>query len=469
MTLTGKPLDSLGENAPKSRATEVVRAVRGVRSVRSEAVSIVERTLVSRAPVDAELAALGSSFDERDQALLREIVFGTLRWLKRLDQVLVAASGRTFEQIQPALLPVLRVAAYQLLFLDRVPPHAIVSEAVDEALRRSHKGAAGFVNAVLRRVAAKPDLAAWPIAAIDPVERLAIETSHPDVLVRRWLAHYGEPVTRALLDANNRLKPMHLLAFEEKGGRGLLAEKLRAEGVETEPSRLSAQGLIVRSGHALRTDAFARGEFYIQDEVAQLVANLPAPRPNERVLDVAAAPGGKGLALLAAEPSIRLTAADIALSRLAALAGNHRRLHAAAGIVAAAAECTPFTGAFDRVVVDYPCTGTGTLRKHPELKWRWSESELERLAAQAQRLLAGAAVAVKPGGILVAISCSLEPEENEAVGERFLAAASGFRRTAAAGRVPPAAAAARSGVGIWRFLPSGDHDGFTVQLFECRT
>ena len=117
MTFAGKPLDSVGRSAAKSQETEVVRAVRGVRS---QAVSIVERTLVSRAPVDAELAALGSSFDERDQALLREIVFGTLRWLKRLDQVLVAASGRTFEQIQPALLPVLRVAAYQLLFLDRV-------------------------------------------------------------------------------------------------------------------------------------------------------------------------------------------------------------------------------------------------------------------------------------------------------------------------------------------------------------
>ena len=469
MTLTGKPLDSLGKSAQKRQETKAVRGaggVRSVRGVRSQAVSIVERTLVSRAPVDAELAALGSSFDERDQALLREIVFGTLRWLKRLDHVLVAASGRTFEQIQPALLPVLRVAAYQLLFLDRVPAHAIVSEAVDEALRRSHKGAAGFVNAVLRRVAAKPDLAAWPVTATDPVERLAIETSHPDVLVRRWLTQYGEPATRALLDANNRQKPMHLLAFQAKGGRDLLAEKLRTEGAETEPSRLSGQGLIVRSGNALRTAAFARGEFYIQDEVAQLAANLPEPRPRERVLDVAAAPGGKGLALLAAEPSIQLVASDVALPRLAALAANHLRLRTNVELVAGDAERTPFTGAFDRVIVDYPCTGTGTLRKHPELKWRWSESELERLAAQAQRLLAGAAVAVKPGGILVAISCSLEPEENEAVGTLFVAGASSFRRTAAAGRVPAAATAARSAEGIWRFLPSGDHDGFTVQLFE---
>jgi 16S rRNA (cytosine967-C5)-methyltransferase len=433
---------------------------------------------VSRAPVDAEFAALAAVFDERDQALLRELVLGTLRWLKRLDQVVVAASGRTFEQIQPALLPVLRVAAYQLLFLDRVPAHAIVSEAVDEAQRRSHKGAGGFVNAVLRRLAAKPELAAWPVpsregrgapappASDDAVARLAIETSHPEILVRRWLAQVGEPVTRALLEANNRQKPMHLLAFRDKGGREVLAQALRAEGVETETSALSSLGLVVRSGNALRSAAFARGEFYIQDEVAQLAATLPTPRPGERILDVAAAPGGKGLAILAAEPSVRLVAADIALQRLAALAANHARLHTNAALVAGDAEHAPFTGAFDRVIVDYPCTGTGTLRKHPELKWRWSESELERLAGQAVRMLAGAAVAVAPGGVLVAISCSLEPEENEAVGERFLALVAGFRRTSAPGRIPAVAASALSGEGVWRWLPSGDHDGFTVQLFE---
>ncbi len=474
-------------------------AARDSRGVRSHAVSIVERALVSRAPVDAELSALASSFDERDQALLREIVFGTLRWLKRLDHVLESASGRTFEQIQPALLPVLRVAAYQLLFLDRVPAHAIVSEAVDEALRRSHKAAAGFVNAVLRRLAAKPQLSAWPVGApgatgavavagltarstpvsspslratpaqptaLDAVGRLAIESSHPHVLVGRWLAYYGEPVTRALLEANNRQKPMHLLAFRAKGGPDRLAELLRGEGVETEPSRLSSQGLIVRSGNALRSAAFASGEFYIQDEVAQLAANLPVPRAGERVLDVAAAPGGKGLALLAAEPSVRLVAADVALPRLATLVGNHHRLHSTAAFVAAAADPSPFTSAFDRVIVDYPCTGTGTLRKHPELKWRWSEAELARLAAQALRLLVGAAVAVAPGGLLVAISCSLEPEENELVGEQFLRLDPRFRRAAVAGQVPAAAKSAESGEGTWRWLPAGDHDGFTVQLFE---
>ncbi|MEO8277187.1 MAG: transcription antitermination factor NusB [Thermoanaerobaculia bacterium] len=468
MTLPGK---SLSPRADAEGNLQGGAPERSIRSVRSEAVSIVERALGARAPVDVDLAAAtaASAFDERDAALLREIVFGTLRWLKRLDHVLTTASGRTFEQIQPKLLPVLRVAIYQLLFLDRVPPHAIVHEAVDEAQKRSHKGAGGFVNAVLRRIAAKADLAAWPVEIADPVQRLAIETSHPEVLVERWIAAFGEPRTRALLEANNRQKPIHLLAFAARGGRDPLAERLRAEGIETEPSALSALGLIVRSGNALRSGAFARGEFYVQDEVAQLAALLPFPVAGERVLDAAAAPGGKGLALLAHEPSVHLVAGDLSFGRLMQLVENHRRLGLASGVVAANVERSPFTATFDRVIVDYPCSGTGTLRKHPELKWRWNGEGLERLAEQALRLLVGAASAVKPGGRLVAISCSLESEENEKVGERFLARDARFVRTASRGEFPPVANSARTGDGIWRWLPGDDHDGFTVQLFERRS
>lgn len=450
----------------EEHAVSGVEGGHSTRGLRSLAVEIVERTLASRAPIEADLRAGGRALSDRDQALLREIVLGTLRWLKRLDQVVLRASGRTFEQIHPALLPVLRVAAYQLLFLDRVPPHAVVSEAVDEALRRSHRGAAGFVNAVLRKIAARPELEAWPIVATDPVERLAIETSHPELLVRRWLSRYGEAETRDLLESNNRPKPMHLLAFRARGGRDLLQSRLLAEGIEAEPSRLSELGLIVRSGTALRSAAFAAGEFYVQDEVAQLVANLPAPRRAERVLDATAAPGGKGLALLAAEPEINLVAADLSLPRIAALVANHRRLQTRASILAADAAHPPFVAAFDRVVVDYPCSGTGTLRKHPELKWRWSQSELDRLARQAVGMLRGASKAVAPLGKLVAISCSLEVEENETVGDTFLAEAPDFRRSVEIAGVSGAALEARCGPGIFRFRTAGEHDGFTLQLFQ---
>lgn len=453
---------------PDGRFSRASEGRAGQESVRTAAVWIVERTLASRSPVDTFLTGAAEGFDERDQGLLKELVHGTLRWVRRLDHVLVSASGRRLEQIQEDLLGVLRVAVYQLLFLDRVPAHAIVSEAVDQAHRRSHRAAANFVNAVLRRIARDPRLDAWPVRTDSLVERLAIETSHPDLLVRRWFDRFGESATRALLDANNRPKPMHLLAFRSRGGRELLAESLIDEGIEVEPSRISPLGLVVRDGQALRTRAFRNGDFYVQDEAAQLVATLPRPRPGELVLDAAAAPGGKGLALLAAEPAIRLTAADLSPARLARLAANHRRLGARTGIVACSATTPAFLDRFDRVVVDYPCTGTGTLRKHPELKWRFSLGELSRLAEQALEMLTGSALAVAPGGRLVAISCSLEEEENEAIGRRFLDLRKEFRRAPLDEAARAHASVQSAEVGVLRILPAGDHDGFTLQLFEKR-
>jgi 16S rRNA (cytosine967-C5)-methyltransferase len=460
--------------APNGRVTSAREGRAGPESVRTAAVWIVERTLASRSPMDAFLAGVAQGFDERDQGLLKELVLGTLRWLKLLDHVLVTASGRRLEQIQADLLGVLRVAVYQLLFLDRVPAHAIVSEAVDQAHRRSHRAAANFVNAVLRRIARDPALEAWPVRIDSLADRLAVETSHPEILVRRWLEQFGEPATRALLDASNRQKPMHLLAFRGKGGRELLAERLIDEGIEVEPSRLSPLGLIVRDGQPLRTQAFRRGDFYVQDEAAQAAALVPKPRPGELVLDAAAAPGGKGLALLAAEPSVALVAADISLPRLATLAANHRRISAGNGggsrtsLAGASSTEPPFRDGFDRVIVDYPCSGTGTLRKHPELKWRFSLSELARLADQALAMMSGAALAVKRGGILVAISCSLEQEENEMMGRRLLERRPELARLPIADVSPgieiPGAISGES----MRIPTADDHDGFTVQLFVRR-
>jgi len=425
---------------------------------------VVERTLASRAPCDSLLAGAASRFDERDQRLLREIVLGTLRWLRRIDAVLEQASDRPMEKVQPELHAVLRVGAFQLLFLDRVPAHAAVSEAVDEALARSHRGAGSFVNAVLRRIAREPRLEDWPVRESDPVRTLAVETSHPDSLVRRWLERMGESATRSLLEANNRPKPMHLLAFRDRGGRELLAERLIDEGVEVEASRISALGLTIRDGDPLATQAFARGEFYVQDEAGQAAALLPEPVPGERVLDVAASPGGKGLALVALEPTVRVVAADASLQRIDRLVGNLGRLRRSIPVVLADAARSPFAPEFDRVIVDYPCTGTGTLRKHPELKWRWSERELARLADQAHDMVAGAASAVAPGGILVAISCSLEPEENELVIDRWLESASGFERLEKLEAQGFGAVAGETARGLWRLVTADEHDGFTVQV-----
>lgn len=432
--------------------------------MRASAGWVLERTLQSLAPVDAYLDTALQSFDERDQGLLRELVLGSLRWLRRLDSVISAASSRRFEDIEPALHSPLRIATYQLLFLDRVPAHAAVHEAVEQAHQLTHRGGASFVNGVLRRIARQPRLEDWPVQEPDPLRRLAIAKSHPDFLVARWLERFGRKATLALLDANNEAKPLQLLAFRDRGGRELLAESLIDEGLEVEPSSLSALGLTIRRGNPLASAAFARGDFYIQDEASQAAALIPVPRPGETVLDAAAAPGGKTFSLLAWEPAVRPVASDVSISRVSLLRANLRRLRRSLPIAVADAGAPPFRGPFDRVVLDLPCTGTGTLRRHPELKWRISEGEIGRLSRQALRLLEGTAPLVASGGLLVAITCSLEREENEEVVARFLDTHPEWAPSALEGAPETVLAGGLRGPGTWRILTGGDHDGFSVTV-----
>ncbi len=433
-------------------------------NVRVAAAWVLERTLQSLAPADSFLDSTLPRFDERDQGLLRELVMGSLRWLRRLDHVIAEASNRSFQQIEPSLHAPLRVATYQLLFLDRVPAHAAVHEAVEQAHQLTHRGGASFVNGVLRRIARAPQLEDWPVKDPDPVRRLGIEKSHPDFLVARWLERFGREGALALLDANNRAKPMHLLAFRDRGGRELLAERLIDDGLEVEPAYLSALGLIVRRGNPLATGAFQRGDCYVQDEASQAAALIPPPQAGETILDAAAAPGGKSFSLLAAEPQVSMALSDVALARANVLRANLRRLRRHLPLAVADAGMLPFGKQFERVVLDLPCTGTGTLRRHPEIKWRISEAEIGRLSQQALRLLGGAAQRVAPGGLLVAITCSLEREENEDVVTSFLTMHPGFSPLPLEKLLEHPAAARITGPGAWRVLTGGDHDGFTVNV-----
>lgn len=437
-------------------------------SVRSAAAWVVERTLASRAPVESYIAGPLAGLDPRDRGLLTELVLGTLRWLRRIDAVIAEASARALSEIDPALLGPLRIAVYQILFLDRVPAHAAVNEAVDHAGRITHRGGASFANAVLRRIARAPRLADWPVRETDPVRRLAIELSHPDFLVARWHERFGRQRTLALLQANNRPKPLHLLAFRDRGGRELLAEALIDAGVEVDPSSISPLGLVVRGGDAIGSDAFRRGDAYVQDEASQAAALVPPPRPEERILDAAAAPGGKTFALLAYEPTIEPFAADVDPGRLAVLGENLDRLGRKVPVVVADALAPPWSRRFDRVVLDLPCTGTGTLRKHPELKWRISEGEIGRLSRRALALLTAAAPLVDDGGRLIAITCSLEAEENEDVVARFLAKQPGFELEPLEGTLAPPLDRMVRGLGLWRIFPAGDHDGFSVHVIRKR-
>ena len=431
--------------------------------------AIVESTLASKAPVDPLLSDAQSELGSRDRALLHELVLGTLRWLRRLDHVVEAASDRSLSRIEDALLGPLRVGAYQLLFLDRMPAYAAVDEAVRLARSRTHRGGASFVNAVLRRIARDRTLVSWPVGERDPVRRLAIEWSHPDFLVERWHRRLGDGATRSLLEANNRPKPLHLLAFRDRGGREALADRLRAEECTVELSEIAPLGLKVTAGNPLDGEAFRDGDFYVQDEASQVSALLPPPSPGERILDLAAAPGGKSFSLLAAEPDVDLTLADVSPARLCTVRRNLVRLQRQLRLLVTDGTRPAIGSRFDRVIVDLPCSGTGTLRKHPELKWRLSEAEISRLSRASRRLVASAARLVGPGGWLIVISCSLEDDENESAVATLLDGALGLeplpleqiRRLLPS----PALSSSIEQSGLWRLWTAGDHDGFTVQIF----
>jgi 16S rRNA (cytosine967-C5)-methyltransferase len=439
------------------------RALHG--DVREAAAWVIDRTLAARAPADTFLESAKASCDERDHGLLHELVRGTLAWLRRLDHVVATASHRSFDRIEPGLHAPLRLGVYQLLFLDRVPAHAVVDEAVEQALRATHRGGASFVNAVLRQVARTPRLEAWPVQHGDPVEQLAIETSHPTFLVRRWLERFGPQRTRAILEANNRPRPLHLLAFRDRGGREAAGEELIDEQVEVVASSLAPLGLLVRAGRPRDTRAFSRGDFYVQDEASQAAALVPPPGPGERVLDLAAAPGGKSFSILAWEPTARCVACDRSLSRLLLLRDNARRLGRrlpALVMDGGKSACAPV---FDRVVADLPCSGTGTLRRHPELKWRLRPSEIGRLAGDGLRMLLGGAESLRPGGLIAAITCSIEQEENEDVFARLLELRPELRPYPLEERVPLPWGRPVHGA-RWQVLPADEHDGFTVHVAE---
>ena len=433
---------------------------------RSLASWVVGKTLDSRSPADRFFRQVEVQLDERDRRLVMELGLGTLRWLRRLDEVIETASSRRLEAVDARLRNPLRVAAYQILFLDRIPAHAAVNQAVEEARRQTHRGGAGFVNAVLRRIARSPGLESWPVRDSDPRRRLAIETSHPDFLVERWIEHFGEQRTRDLLAANNRRKPAQLLVVGGSGGRDLVASRLAEDGVTTTPSTLAPMGLVVTDGDPVATESWRLGEIYLQDVASQAAALVPPPESGHRVVDLAAAPGGKSFSLLAYEPGLHLVAADRSLERLQTLRQNRDRLHLPMNLLLADGEMPPWRSSFDRVVLDLPCTGSGTLRKHPELKWRISSGEIDRLSRQGLAMIGAAAKLVRPGGLISVVTCSLEPEENSGMVARFQEKNPQFGSVDLAELLSPTLSQALVGRGQWQVLPGDVHDGFTVNVLR---
>jgi len=362
-------------------------------------------------------AELTAQVKPADAALATELVMGVLRWRRLLDFLLDRQMKKPVERLDLPVALALRMGAYQLRFLEKVPARAAVNESVELVKRARKLSAASLVNAVLRTIAsdAKSSPEKYLPSGISAAERIAILHSHPTWMVERWLARLGEVQTIALLDANNRA-PRLSCAVHRADERDEIIGALEKAGMRVEPGVLLKAAFSVTGGSPARTQAFRDGQISIQDEASQAIPLLLGVRESDRVLDLCAAPGGKTPALIrAAGNTGAVVAADRHAHRLRAMAAQFQRLglQRAQLVELDATHALPFRGEFNRILVDAPCSGTGTLARHPEIRWRLRPEQLAESSAQQKRMLGNALASLARGGRLVYSTCSIEPEENE--------------------------------------------------------
>jgi 16S rRNA (cytosine967-C5)-methyltransferase len=369
--------------------------------------------------------------DDRDRALAADIAAGVQRWRAALDHLIVQFSKRPLDRLDTEVVEILRMSAYQMLHLTRVPASAVVDDAVDLTRRAGKQSASGFVNAILREISRRRNRLPLPPRPSDAANRQAaidyfsITLSHPRWLAERWYNRLGFDAAEAWMRFNNTAAPVTLRVNRFKTTAKELIDRLDRDDVRVRPARFAPDALIVEEGYPLRTAAFDEGAFVVQDEASQLVAWLASSNPGPRVLDTCASPGGKTTAIAAAmEGRGLLVACDVRPRRIELL----RKTVTATGapnvriVQADLTAALPFSRRFDTVLVDVPCSGLGTLRRDPDIRWRRREGDLPSFAAAELTMLEHAANAVAPGGHLIYATCSSEPDENEAVVDTFLAA-----------------------------------------------
>jgi len=368
-----------------------------------------------------------------DRAFLTELTYGVLRWRGFLDWVIRHFSNIPFEKVESEILNTLRLGLYQIFFLTKTPASAAVNESVELAKKARGKAGAGFVNAVLRSALREKETIPYPDKWQDPALHTAVIQSHPLWLVQRWIEEFGAEETLKLCMANNRIPVLTLRTNTLKIGREDLIEKLKEKGLNPSPTSFSDEGVLLKDGPPTSSLPFLKeGLFAIQDEASQLITLILDPQPGEKILDACAAPGGKTTHIAQKMKNLgEIFAFDLRQEKLKQIEEGCKRL----GIkmvktkIGDALNSLPVPGEikFDRVLADVPCSGFGTLRRNPDLKWRRKKEDIERLSRLQCSILKNLSGYVREGGLLVYSTCTLFHEENEDVVERFLSEHRTFR------------------------------------------
>jgi len=363
-----------------------------------------------------------------DKSFLTELVYGTVRWCGKLDWVIGQfIHQKKLKRLPPEIVEILRLGLYQLFFLDSVPDHAAVNESVELAKKHGYNGVSGLVNAVLRRAIRDRSKISYPDAQSDPVGHASALYSHPEWMVGRWIERYGVSETVRLCSANNLRAPLYIRTNILKTSRDQLMHSLQEEGAEATASCNLPESMRITDlpSSINELSSYKLGWFQVQDESSMLASHILGPQPGETVIDACAAPGGKTThiaelmqnkgKILAFDtdarrlPLILRSCQRLDITIVAALEADSRALHDHLSDEKA-----------DRAIVDAPCTGLGVLRRNVEARWRRTPHQLEVFPELQYAILASAAGHVKPGGVLVYCTCSIEPEENQQVVARFL-------------------------------------------------
>lgn len=453
---------------------------------RALALRVLERVAEAGAYADLALRAelARSALAPRERALATELAYGTLRWRGRLDFLLAQVVDRPLAGLEPRVRELLRLGAYQIAFCDRIPEAVAVSETVRLAHAAGLGRAAGLANAALRRLARERGSLAPPALAGDPLGHLVHGLSVPAWVAERWLAAYGPAEAAALAAALNQPAPRTVRANRLRTRRDALLAELRGRFPDAIPCRIAPDGVRLGGpGDPVRDPAFVEGRMTVQDEASQLVVELLDPRPGECVLDACAAPGAKATAIAERiAPGGLVVAADRHERRLALVARDAARLGVADHVTTVCADAThglpeaPRPGGYARVLVDAPCSGLGAWRRNPDARWRLAPGAPAQLAALQLAILRAAALRLAPGGALVYSTCTLAPEENEAVidalfADTRLVGTLGLRRTPRAALpaslAGPTAPPLLDAAGTLRTLPHRhDTDGFFAVRLE---
>ncbi|MFC1580867.1 16S rRNA (cytosine(967)-C(5))-methyltransferase RsmB [Thermodesulfobacteriota bacterium] len=412
-------------------------------------------------------------FDTRDRAFISHLVQGVLRWRSRLDWTVEQASDFPLHKITISNLNILRLAIYQILFMDRVPDSAAVNEAVNQAKTNNPRRAVSFVNGVLRNICRQKEALPLPDREKDLPRYLSVVHSYPPWLVKKWIGVWGVPFTEGLLVAGNRIPPLAIRTNTLKISRFQLIQRLAEEGTPGVPAPFAPEGIILEDfrGRVDTLASFRSGFFQVQDEAAQITSHFLAPSPEEAILDICAGHGGKSshLAELMGDGG-RILALDSSIRRLVSLSQNARRL-GIKGILPVAADASISLSSvlrrkFDRILVDAPCSGLGVISRHPDIKWNREEKDIRRLALLQKRILGQAAPLLDSGGRMLYVTCTITEQENEGVVEELLRQQPGLSLMNLKEHVPAWGTDLIDDNGFFRTMPHiHQMDGFFAAMF----